>query len=118
MLYNLNILDVGFASPPTVLSRWNSLERVFNTCSHWRALDIMLMGADVCLLLRASITTQHASHRSWCHERTVLPHEPKEGQQQLFLLPVSSSAFLPSPGLLASMAMTGAMAMKPKANSV
>lgn len=116
MLYNLNIVNVGFASPPTVLSRWNSLEKVFNTCSHWKALDIMLIGADVCLLRRASITTQRASHRSWCHERTVLPHEPKEGQQQLFVPPVSSSAFLSSPALLASRAMTGTM--EPKAISV
>lgn len=116
LLYNLNIVNVGFASPPAVLPRWNSLERVFNTYSHWRPLGLMLMGADVCLLLRVPIATQHTNRGSWCHGRTVLPRELKEGQRQLFLPPESSSAFPPSPALLASRAMTGAM--EPKANSV
>jgi len=84
--------------------------------SHWRALDPMLMGADICLLLRVPIAALHASQRSWCHERTALPSAPKEGQQQLLLPPISFSAFLPSPALLGLGAVTAAM--EPKANSV
>lgn len=88
LLYNLNIVTVGFASPPTVLPRWNSLRRVFNTLSHWRC---WWEQTSVCCWV--STVTQQARHRSWCQERAVLPHEPKEGQHQLFFL------YLPQPSL-------------------
>lgn len=118
LLYNLNIVNVGFASPPTVLPRWNSLERVFNTYSHRRALGLMLMGADICLPLRVLIAAWHASCRSWkqnIHERSVVAHELKRAAAALS----SSCIFLSipaPPALRTSRATTGAM--EPKANSV
>lgn len=93
LLCNLNIVSVVFTSPPTVLPRWNSLRRVFNTLSRWGALGPVLMGADWCLLPGVPTATQHVRHGGWCHEWTLLSHEPKERQHQLLFL------YIPQPSL-------------------
>lgn len=86
LLQNLNMINVVFASPPTVLPRWDSLGRVFNMDSHWRALGLTLMGADVCLLLCVPITSHHVATRAGVGRGLSSPMKPSKGSNNFSFL--------------------------------
>lgn len=86
LLQNLNMINVVFASPPTVLPRWDSLGRVLNMDSHWRALGLTLMGADICLLLCVPITSRCVATRAGVGRGLSSPMKPSKGSNNFSFL--------------------------------